>query len=152
SWHGRKGVEWWGRQSDMTLAWRQVHIACLPSRYREGLPKTLIEAAACGLPIVTTDTIGCREVVQDGVNGLLVPVGDVPALAKALRILISDADLRKRMGKQSRVRAEHEFTSGRVISETLAVYYSLAVTDQKQGGHLVESGERYCSAPFVGGR
>jgi glycosyltransferase involved in cell wall biosynthesis len=86
----------------------------------------LIEAAACGLPIVTTDTIGCREVVQNGVNGLLVPAGNPPALAKALHILIADADLRKRMGKQSRLRAEREFASGRVIRETLAVYRSLA--------------------------
>jgi glycosyltransferase involved in cell wall biosynthesis len=125
SWHGRKGVEWWGWQDDMAAVWRRVHIACLPS-LREGLPKALLEAAACGLPIVTTDTVGCREVVRNGDNGLLVSVGDVPALAKALRVLISDADLRDRMGRQSRAMAEREFSSDRVIRETLRVYESLS--------------------------
>jgi glycosyltransferase involved in cell wall biosynthesis len=125
SWHGRKGVEWWGWQEDMISTWHQVHIACLPS-YREGLPKALLEAAACGLSIVTTDAVGCREVVQHGSNGFLVPVGDVEALVDALNTLISDADLRRRMGNQSRTRAEREFSSGQVNSETLAVYHSLA--------------------------
>jgi glycosyltransferase involved in cell wall biosynthesis len=128
SWHGQKGVEWWGFQEDMPSTWRQVHIACLPSSYREGLPKALIEAAACGLPIVTTDAVGCREVVKNGDNGLLVPAGDVPALAKALRILIADEDLRSRMGKRSRARAEGEFTSEQVIAQTLGVYRSLTDT------------------------
>ena len=128
SWHGQKGVEWWGWREDMVSTWHQVHVACLPSFYREGLPKALLEAAACGLPIVTTDAIGCREAVRDGENGLLVPVRDTPALANALRILIADADLRARMGKQSRARAEREFASERVTSETLAVYRLLAAT------------------------
>lgn len=125
SWHGQKGVEWWGWEEDMVWTWHQVHIACLPS-YREGLPKSLLEAAACGLPIVATDAVGCREAVRNGGNGLLVPVGDVQALADALRTLICDADLRTRMGAESRVRAESEFSSERVIAETLAVYRSLA--------------------------
>jgi glycosyltransferase involved in cell wall biosynthesis len=126
SWHGKKGVEWWGWQENMISTWHQVHIACLPSSYGEGLPKALLEAAACGLPIVTTDAVGCREVVRNGGNGLLVPIGDVQALADALRTLIFDADLRRRMGEESRARAEREFSSERVISETLAVYRSLA--------------------------
>jgi glycosyltransferase involved in cell wall biosynthesis len=121
SWHGQKGVEWWGWRENMISTWHQVDIACLPS-YREGLPKALLEAAACGLPIVTTDAVGCREVVRHGDNGLLVPVGDAQALANSLCILISDADLRKRMGKRSRARAEHEFSSERVIGETLEIY------------------------------
>jgi glycosyltransferase involved in cell wall biosynthesis len=125
AWSGQKGVEWWGWQDDMAAVWRQVHIACLPS-WREGLPKTLLEAAACGLPIVTTDAVGCREVVRNGDNGLLVPVGDAPALAKALHVLISDADLRDRMGAQSRAMAEREFSSDRVIRETLKVYRALS--------------------------
>lgn len=123
-WHGHRGVEWWGRQEDMVCTWHQVHIACLPS-YREGLPKALLEAAACGLPIVTTDAIGCREVVQNRANGFLVPVGDVSALAAAVNLLICDAGLRERMGRQSRMRAVREFSSGQVNSETLAVYRSL---------------------------
>jgi len=127
SWHGQKGVEWWGWEEDMVWTWHQVHIACLPS-YREGLPKALLEAAACGLPIVATDAVGCREVVRNGANGFLVPVGDVRALADALRTLIFDAGLRRRMGEESRARAEREFRSERVIGETLAVYRSLADT------------------------
>ena len=125
SWHGKKGLEWWGWQENMMSTWHRVHIACLPSYYGEGLPKALLEAAACGLPIVTTDTVGCREAVRSGDNGLLVPAGDVRALAKALRILISDADLRRRMGARSRARAEREFSSEWVTRETLAVYRSL---------------------------
>jgi glycosyltransferase involved in cell wall biosynthesis len=132
SWHGQNGVEWWGWQDDMAAVWRQAHIACLPS-WREGLPKALLEAAACGLPIVTTDTIGCREVVRNGDNGLLVPVGDVAALAKALRVMISDADLRDSMGKQSRAMAEREFSSDQVIRETLGVYQSLAAGTDDAG-------------------
>jgi glycosyltransferase involved in cell wall biosynthesis len=130
SWHGQKGVEWWGWEEDMVWTWHQVHIACLPS-YREGLPKALLEAAACGLPIVATDAVGCREVVRNGDNGLLVPAGDAQALADALRTLIFDADLRRRMGEQSRARAEREFSSERVIGETLAVYRSFVPTAVK---------------------
>lgn len=122
SWHGRWGVEWIGHQADMAALYRSAHIACLPSYYREGLPKSLLEAAACGLPIVTTDAPGCREVVRDGVNGLLVPVRDAGALAAALRILIGDAALRRRMGEQSRLRAETEFGLEAVIAQTLAGY------------------------------
>jgi glycosyltransferase involved in cell wall biosynthesis len=116
----------------MVSTWHQVHIACLPSFYGEGLPKALLEAAACGLPVVTTDAIGCREAVRNGENGILVPVRDTQALANALRILISDADLRTRMGKQSRARAEREFSSERVIGETLAVYRSFADTRRSE--------------------
>ena len=121
-WRGQHGVEWWGRREDMPAVLQAAHIACLPSSYGEGLPKSLLEAAACGLPIVTTDAPGCREVVRDGVNGLLVPVRDAAALAAALRKLIDDAALRRRMGEQSRLRAETEFGQEIVIAQTLAVY------------------------------
>ena len=121
SWHGQHGVEWLGRRDDIPAVLQAAHIACLPS-YREGLPKSLLEAAACGLPIVTTDTPGCREVVRDGVNGLLVPVHDAAALAAALGKLIGDAALRRRMGEQSRLRAETEFGLEAVIAQTLEVY------------------------------
>ncbi len=122
SWHGQHGVEWWGRRDDMPAVLQAAHIACLPSSYGEGLPKSLLEAAACGLPIVTTDAPGCREVVQDGVSGLLVPVRDADALAAALGELIGDAGLRRNMGEQSRVRAEIEFGQEAIIAQTLAVY------------------------------
>ncbi len=121
AWHGRNGLEWWGRRDDMPAVLKMAHIACLPS-YREGLPKSLLEAAACGLPIVTTDTPGCREVVINGDNGFLVPVRDSSALAMALNKLIADAELRRSMGERSRTRALVEFQQVRVNEETLAVY------------------------------
>lgn len=120
-WHGRHGIEWLGRREDIASLLQTAHIACLPS-YREGLPKSLLEAAACGLPIVTTDTPGCREVVRDGVNGLLVPICDAGALASALRKLIDDEALRRRMGEQSRILAEAEFGQTSVVAQTLAIY------------------------------
>jgi len=121
SWNGANGVEWWGWRDDIAEVLRQAHIVCLPS-YREGLPKSRLEAAACGLPIVTTDAVGCRDVVTDGQNGYLVPVKDVPSLAIALQKLIADPELRRTMGEKGRKRAENEFSSERVITETLAVY------------------------------
>ncbi|MBI5862209.1 MAG: glycosyltransferase family 4 protein [Rhodocyclales bacterium] len=120
-WQGRHGVEWWGRRDDMPAVLRQAHIACLPS-YREGLPKSLLEAAATGLPIVTTDAPGCREVVNDGDNGLLVPLRNATALAAALQRLIADAGLRARMGARSRERALAEFSQEQVIAQTLQLY------------------------------
>jgi glycosyltransferase involved in cell wall biosynthesis len=121
SWNGRSGVEWWGWRDDMADVLRQAHIVCLPS-YREGLPKSLLEAAASGLPIVTTDAIGCRDVVEDGMNGYLVPVKESAPLAAALHQLIINPSLRRAMGQKGRLRAEAEFSSERVIAETLAVY------------------------------
>lgn len=121
SWQKEGVVEWWGPCSDMSAVFAQIHVVCLPS-YREGLPKVLIEAAACGRPIVATDVPGCREIVRHNDNGLLVPANDSVALANALRELIIDPALRKRMGRQGREIAEHGFGLEKVISETLVVY------------------------------
>jgi glycosyltransferase involved in cell wall biosynthesis len=96
-------------------------VVCLPS-YREGLPKALIEAAACGRPIVTADVPGCREVVRDGDNGLLVRVRDSVTLADALRRLLASQELRAAMGRRGRERAEQEFSLEGVIAQTIAVY------------------------------
>ncbi|MES2364319.1 MAG: glycosyltransferase family 4 protein [Pseudomonadota bacterium] len=123
-WHGQNGVEWWGRHEDMPAVLRAAHIACLPS-YREGLPKSLLEAAACGLPIVTTDAPGCREIVHDGDNGFLVPVRDAHALASALQGLIDNPVLRAAMGLRSREMVLAHFSREQIISETLAVYREL---------------------------
>jgi glycosyltransferase involved in cell wall biosynthesis len=117
-------VEWWGIQSDMRSVLAQSHIVCLPS-LREGVPKILIEAAACGRPIVTTDAPGCREIVRHHENGLLVPVRDSAALANALRVLIDDPALRASLGRRSREIAVQEFSIERVIKETLGVYREL---------------------------
>lgn len=118
----REGVvEHLGWVVDMPALLAKSHIVALPS-YREGLPKCLLEAAAAGLPIVTTDVPGCRDVVRDGENGFLVPVRDVDGLAAALARLIESAELRKQMGAQSRLRAEQEFGLDAVVPRMLALY------------------------------
>jgi len=124
SWQNQNYVEWWGYREDIRAVLQKSHVVCLPS-YREGLPKVLIEAAACGRPIVTTDTPGCREIVRDGENGFCVPIRDANALAKAIRRLIDDPVLRKKMGKRGREIALKEFSVDKIISETLALYKKL---------------------------
>lgn len=123
-WSAIDGIEWLGKRNDVSELLKQAHIACLPS-YREGLPKSLIESAASGLPIVTTDTVGCREVVEDGVNGYLIPIKTIEPLAEALLKLIENEELRQTMGEKSRKRAEQEFANELVIAQTLKVYSSL---------------------------
>jgi glycosyltransferase involved in cell wall biosynthesis len=121
AWRQEGILEIWDRREDMPAVWRQAHIACLPS-YREGLPKALIEAAASGLPIVATDAPGCREIARNGENGLLVPARSSPALADALRTLIENPELRRRMGQRSRELSVAGFSTTRINEETLAVY------------------------------
>ncbi len=123
-WHDSGAVEWWGHRADMPAVLAQAHIVCLPS-YREGLPTILIEAAAAGLPLVATDVPGCREVVQAGENGFLVPPRDAAALAEALARLAEDTELRATYGRASRRLAEAAFGIGRVTEETLSVYREL---------------------------
>jgi len=120
-WENEGIIEWWGRRNDMPMVLAQAHIVCLPS-YREGLPKSLLEAAASGLSIVTTDVPGCREVVRDRVNGLLVPVRDSKSLAIALRKLIESAELRATMGAKGREIVLNEFSERQTVAETLKTY------------------------------
>ncbi len=124
AWQDEGAVEWWGFRDDMPEVLAQAHIVCLPS-YREGLPKSLIEAAACARPIVTCDVPGCREIGRDGENALLVPARDAEALVTALRRLIDDPGLRRRLGARGREIAEAEFSLERVVGQTLAVYATL---------------------------
>ena len=121
-------VEIWGRRDDMPEVFAQSTLVCLPS-YREGLPKVLIEAAACGRAIVTTDVPGCREIVRDRDNGLLVPARDAQALAEGLRELIEDRELRDRMGVRGRERVEAEFADEHVVRATLDLYAQLLPSD-----------------------
>jgi glycosyltransferase involved in cell wall biosynthesis len=123
-WVAQGLVEWWGHRDDIQEVWRQAHIAVLPS-YREGLPKALLEAAACGRPLVATDVPGCRELVTDDDDGLLVPVRQAAPLADALRRLAVDPRLRARLGQRARERVEQEFSSRQVIAAHLAVYREL---------------------------
>jgi glycosyltransferase involved in cell wall biosynthesis len=125
-WEQEGLVEWWGFQEDMPSVFAQMHIVCSPSYYREGVPKVLIEAAACERPIVTTDMPGCREIVRDGVNGLLVPPEDSQALASALSELLENAKRRQEMGAQGREIVRQEFSVEQVVSETMTVYEGLA--------------------------
>lgn len=114
-------AEFLGHRSDIPSLLSKSHIACLPS-HREGLPKSLLEAMAAGLPCVTTDTPGCREAVRDEDNGLLVPVRSPVYLANALERLITDESLRVKMGKRGRERIEREFSTEIVVDETLKLY------------------------------
>jgi glycosyltransferase involved in cell wall biosynthesis len=117
-------MQWLGHVEDMAKLLASVDMMVLPS-YREGLPKSLIEAAACGLPLVTTNVPGCREVVTDGVDGLLVPARDAVALAAAMARLLDDKALAARLGQAARVKALAEFDERIVIERTLAVYQEL---------------------------
>ena len=125
SWRDEGVIERWGKKDNMPEVFAQVHIVCLPSFYGEGVPKVLIEAAACGKPIVTTDAPGCRDIVRDGVNGILVPLRDSTAVAEALKKLIESPGLRKKMGKKGRELVEREFSLNKVNNETLALYEEL---------------------------
>jgi glycosyltransferase involved in cell wall biosynthesis len=124
-WEDEGILEWWGYQDDMVDVFAQSHIVCLPSAYREGVPKVLIEASSCGRPIVTTDMPGCREIVQDGENGILVPPRDGKAVARAVRRLIQDPELRREMGERGRARVCKEFSIEHVVSSTLEAYENL---------------------------
>jgi len=122
-------VEWWGLQApqDMPGVLARSHIVCLPS-YREGIPRILIEAAASGRPIVTTDAPGCREVVRPGLNGIIVPSRDTSSLASALRFLIEDREARIAMGNNNRQVAVQEFSQELVVAQFMAVYRDLLRT------------------------
>lgn len=124
-WNEAGMVECWGMRSDMIDVLAQSHVVCLPSAYGEGVPKVLLEAAACGRPIVTTDTPGCREAVRHGENGFLVPVRSTVELADALQCLIENPELRQRMGIRGREIAVNEFALENVIAETIALYEDL---------------------------
>ena len=110
-----------GFQADIAGLFATAHVVVLPS-YREGLPKVLIEAAACGRPVVTTDVPGCRDAVEAGRTALLVPAMEVAALAAAIRHLVEDRELAARMGAEGRRLAEAEFSIERVVAAHLEIY------------------------------
>lgn len=124
SWKQVDGLDVLGHIDDIRAVWAMSHIAVLPSR-REGLPKSLLEAAACGRPIVATDVPGCREIARPGVNALLVPADDAAALADAIDRLAGDADLRRRFGAAGRAMVEAEFSERRIGAEIVALYGKL---------------------------
>jgi glycosyltransferase involved in cell wall biosynthesis len=123
-WSRRPGLELLGHVADVREVWKAAHIAVLPSR-REGLPKSLLEAAACGRPIVATDVPGCREIAHENINALLVPADDPVALADAIARLASDYELRRRFGEAGRRLVELEFSAEHVGREICALYEKL---------------------------
>jgi glycosyltransferase involved in cell wall biosynthesis len=122
AWVGEGVVEYWGWQDDMPGIFSQAQIVCLPTYYGEGLPKSLLEAAASGCAIVTTDIPSCREIVRHGVTGWLVPTRDVRALANALQQAIEQPDMRERYGASARASIATDFSMNRIACETIAVY------------------------------
>ena len=125
-WKVDKEIKWLGWIDDIEKVLLETDILCLPS-YREGLPKSLVEGAAAGLPLVATDTVGCREVVIDGYNGFLVPIKDSKKLAEAIEKLVLDSSLRKLMGRESFKMANSKFSSSKINSLTLKVYNELCL-------------------------
>ena len=123
-WVNEGAVEWLGFQTNMPELISRSHLICFPSKHTEGTPKFLVEAAASGRPIITTKNRGCKEVVRQGGNGLLVPKGDSEALAQAIVSIISHQELMRAMGKASRQLAETEFDLARVAEQTHRVYQS----------------------------
>lgn len=125
SWTRQPNIVHLGYVDDIRTLWAEAHIAALPSRVGEGMPLGLLEAAACGRPLIATDTPGCRDLVRNGVNGVLVPRDDVPALAEAIDRLASDANLRRKYGEASRSVVEREYSSARVGRDVVALYRRL---------------------------
>lgn len=123
-WKDEGAVEIWGQQNDMPSVLRQATVVVLPS-YREGLPKVLIEAAAAGRAVVTTDVPGCRDAITPGVTGLLVPPKDAMALADAIQALLKDRARCASMGVAGRALAEQAFDVNSVVAQHLAVYRGL---------------------------
>jgi len=123
-WNELDTVEWWGEKTDMHKVLVQSSIVCLPS-YREGLPKVLLEATSCGRPIIATDVPGCREIVHNGENGILVPLKNSIALASAIKELINNHEKRKSMGMNGRRLVESEFSDEIVVNLTKNVYQEL---------------------------
>ena len=118
-------IQWLGYRTDVLELLKQSHIIAFPSYYKEGLPKSLIEATAIGRPIITTDSIGCRETVEEGKNGYLIPIKDSETLADKLSNLIENKELRVKMGEASRKLAERYFSLDTVIEQHLAIYEKL---------------------------
>jgi glycosyltransferase involved in cell wall biosynthesis len=125
AWSAEPGVSWRGSTRDVGAVWREHHVCCLPSRGGEGLPRTLLEGAACGRAIVTTDVPGCRALVRDGIEGLVVAPNDAHALAEAFSRLAGDAALVQRLGSAARARVLDGFTERHVMEAVKRLYAGL---------------------------
>ena len=121
-WNEEGVIKWLGWKEDMPSILRRSSIAVLPSSYGEGIPKFLIEAASSGLPIVTYDVPGCREIVRDGESGFLIPQKDISKLAEAIQKLLEDHNLRYKMGRLGRKITVNEFSEEQINRKTLELY------------------------------
>ncbi len=121
AWQREGLIEWWGWQRDMETIYPQSHIVALPTMYGEGVPTTLLEAAACGRPLIATDLPGCRAVVKDGQTGLLIPFNDPESLAQAIERLAHNPDLRARLGQAARELVLEKFAREQINQATLQV-------------------------------
>ena len=130
-WNREAGVEWWGYREDMGEVWRGCHIAVLPTYYKEGLPRSLLEAASCARPLIATGVPGCQDILKDRVNGLRVAPRDSKALADAIKKLAGDADLRRKMGAAGRRIVEREFSDEIVSGEILKLYERMSATEKE---------------------
>jgi glycosyltransferase involved in cell wall biosynthesis len=126
SWNELPGITWLGQVNDIADFWARIHVAVLPSR-REGLPLSLLEAAACGRAMIATDVPGCREVVVQEQTGLLFPVDDVPALADAMERLAVDPQLRARCAMAARTRVVERF-AGEIIGRQIIELYRIMIS------------------------
>ncbi len=124
AWIADGAVEYWGFCTDMPEVLSRASIIVLPS-YREGLPKALIEAAACGRAVVTTDVPGCRDAISPNVSGFLVPAKCAQSLADAIELLVQDAELRKSMGRAGRELAESSFAIEKVVHQHISIYENI---------------------------
>lgn len=124
-WEREGVVEVWGHRSDMPQVLAVAHIVVLPSYYGEGLPKVLVEAAACGRAVVTTDHPGCRDAIEPGETGLLIPVRDSAGLAEAIDSLIENPARCQAMGAAGRALAERAFDVKQVVAEHMRIYEEL---------------------------
>ena len=120
-----KYIQWLGYRTDVNELLKQCHIVAFPSYYMEGLPKSLIEADATGRPIITSNSVGCKETVVDGENGFLIQPRDLDALTEKLELLISNTELRIQMGKNARAYAEKFFDIKEVERRHLDIYNEL---------------------------
>ena len=122
NWKNEGLVDWLGEVDDVRPVVAGADIVALPSYYREGVPRVLLEAAAMGKPIITTDAIGCREVVEHGLTGLIVPVKDAQALAQSISLLLAHPEMRQEMGIAGRAKMKAEFDEKIVIDKTMDIY------------------------------
>lgn len=136
NWAREGRAEWWGKRDDMAAVLREAAIVTLPSFYGEGVPKILLEAAACGRPIVASDLPGCRDAVRDGETGFIVPARRPEALAQALAQLLDDPLLRTEMGARGRALVLLEFSEEAVVAQTLDVYRS-ALANKERGAQAI---------------